>query len=386
MQRIAKHLILGCILALAIVNTIDLYKVSQSAVFANNIMSSEAAENIFGIKDGTTGRISLPENETTFNMTNFGMELQNFFNTTKLLLTGSLKLNFDWEYTCYYTLVEIVINVCILGILFGTFIAVVFDKYTCAWVIKNVLPFVLLFFPFGWVAFRVSGLETLSIEYYSDGLGKYNYILEGGVKYFNEYVLFVFTLIYHIIELAVRLMISKKILAWAAGSLSILIGLKLGIRQVGIESKDPFWKKLASIIAFAQLPIFLLVLGILYQIIPSWQIALIIASMLLSRGISHFNFNPKVSIYTDLITCIFAIWYAFVCKEHLYKKFHFDLDLLSVGLNYAFSFVLNYLLTVETFGRLFIKIKDLKDAPAGPSFDPLIELPDLGLEQKMQKI
>ena len=333
-------------------------KSSVDKLISNNV------KEYFDLKNGQTVKMN---GNHCFNMTEL--------NITSYL-TGELCESGDWSYNVNYVLSETIINICILIILLITFVAVIINKYTFAWCIKNISPFILLFFPFGWIAFHINGLETAKISYTNYGNGEYNNYLEIFTDYFNKYAIYITKLIYHIIELAVRILISKKLLAWVTGSLSILGGIKIGISNVGKNDVNSdsglFWKKLAHIMSFAQLPIFLLVLGILYQIVTSWQIILIIFSIILSRIVSYYN--NKVSILTDTITCVFAVWYAFVCKEYLLSKYHFDIDIFSIGINFALSFMLNYILTIKTFENSLNKIKDKKDETP---FSPFIEIPPI---------
>lgn len=286
--------------------------------------------------------------DTVYNLSNVNSWLDDFFNTTDVqYISGVITVTGYIELSINYNSVEILVSVCTLAILITTMIFVLKNQYPIAWMIKNIVPFWLLFLPLGWLAFHSYGLNSINIEYTGDDGNALNQLFKNLIEIVNISK-DVIVLMYHLIELVIRIVIAKKILSWCSGSLSILVGLRVGLLK--IDSNEAFWKRMSFILGMAQLPIFLLIIGILYQMITSWYVIGIVFGLILSRLVSFYNRN--IGCVIDTIVAVLFILYVFECNIYIVQNFKLNLNLPSLGMNFVLSYIVNYILTVEAFSKL----------------------------------
>ena len=272
---------------------------------------------------------------------------------------GYVDIDIDFEYSVDYYLVESIISCCVAAINICIFITIMFDCYQTGWIIRNVVPFILIFMPFGYIAFNASGLNESKTTWHqtttpldSDPIGHAIVIV---VKGACDYMMAIIGIIYSLFELFIRLLISKSLLPLVTGSLSVLSGIRLGITKIGSVDADnknsAMWDKLGAIVAIAQVPVFLMIAGIIYQIATTWPVVAGAVFIVISK-ISLHRYKRLAKVADVAVIICFAL-YAVYCQMYFDTKFSVNLNIIYMAISFVRSYVVNYYLTLKAFTTAF---------------------------------
>ena len=273
---------------------------------------------------------------------------------------GNLTTVLKYEHHGNARTIEFAVQLIAFMINLSVIISVCLERYVTAWYIRNIIPFAVLYFPFGYVAFHsdISIKTTFSpYEIKCDGgfVCSIYEILQTITIYLSEHSDKINHLVDYVTEIVVRTIVTIDIVQLITGSLAVFIGIRKGI-STHLESdhgyNDIMLKLMSNIIMvvnMAQLPVTLIIVGIMYQILPSIYVVLVAITMVLSKLFSH-----KIYITTvfDLLTLILLTIYLMLVNETMLDRFGIDLNIPVKYFRFMLLFIANYYLSVMTFRKI----------------------------------